>query len=262
MSVLTPLERYVLDCTGCVVRRNVIPVAEITRAMSVIAAKVKGDTWKFPLLSLDDIFWNWAERDVLFQPAKEACGPYVRLDHAFGVQGGPGAPKNLHGGPNCNQFSCFYHDTRGQLGLTGQLVAGVTLIGQTPMSGGFSYVPGSHKAYNPVDGRDVADSLMGHESLIVPTLQPGDVVMFFEALVHGDTALRATDKRLVAYYKYVPGFSTWRDPGQQEPYRLQAIQLNKSARIKQLLSPPWAAQYDDADGVSCSMQNTKRSPTP
>lgn len=268
MSELSVAERYVLDSVGCIVRRGVIDLAEILRAKHAINTQVSPITWKFPTLFLDDIFWHWMERHELFLPAREACGPHVRMDHAFGLRGGgvSSSPRNLHGGPNCNIGSCFYHDARGALGITGQLVVGVSLVGQTPETGGFCYLPGSHKSFLPANGNELTSHLLGngfdHESIVVPTLKPGDVVMFFEALVHGDTGVRKPSERMAAYYKYVPGFACWRDPAQQERYRDFAIQNNKSQRIKQLLMPPWSAQYDDTNDTSCSISNVKRPPTP
>jgi ectoine hydroxylase-related dioxygenase (phytanoyl-CoA dioxygenase family) len=51
-----------------------------------------------------------------------------------------------------------------------------------PRKGGFCYIPGSHKATDPRDGRTILKELykygFNHHSITVPTLNPGDVVMF------------------------------------------------------------------------------------
>lgn len=271
MTAMTEAERYLFDISGVLIRRRVFPQEEIDRALYAINSKIGSKEWKFPTLGLNNIFWTWMTDDKLFLPAREMCGPHIRLDHAFGVRGGEtsDAPAQLHGGPDSSQYSCFYHNVGQPVGIIGQLSVGVTLKGQTPASGGFCYLPGSHKAHSRVDGRHVFEKLLvsdvTHPAITVPYLQPGDVIYFSESLVHGDTgSLRDRRfptppppwERLMAYYKFCPGWMCWRDPAQQEKY--QALVPNE--RAKQLLEPPWTGRFAD-DNHTMSTRNTRRDPT-
>jgi ectoine hydroxylase-related dioxygenase (phytanoyl-CoA dioxygenase family) len=64
------------------------------------------------------------------------------------------------------------------------------------------------------------------EYVVQPTLQPGDAVIFSEALVHGTAPWRATGERLALLLKYVPGHSCAATPrdGRVEPSWLSAQQ--------------------------------------
>jgi len=261
---LTDLERYVFDTSGVLIRRNVVPIAVVESAIGLIQNRIQAKAWKFPTLKLGGIFWDWMCMDEIFQPVLEMCGPHCRLDHAFGVRGGVNseAPAQLHGGPDSSQHSCFYHNVGKPVGLIGQLSVGVTLKGQSPVTGGFCYLPGSHKAIQHLDGNTIFREMFkydqSHEAITVPTLNPGDLVFFSESLVHGDTGARTLGfERLMAYYKFTPGWMCWRDPDQQAPYRLMA----KTERAKRLLEPPWTGRFDDADGVTMSTTNVRRKGT-
>jgi hypothetical protein len=259
---MSELERYVFDTSGVLIRRGAIPSEEIERAVGLLEPILKPRVWKFPLLGRGEIFWDWLVRDELLRPAVEMCGPHARLDHAFGVCSTPqsGSVPQLHGGPDSSQLSCFYHDVGREVRVVGQLSAGVVLTGQSPRTGGFCYLPGSHHAARRIEGRDVYVRLLGHnlahECLTVPTLDPGDLVFFSESLVHGDTGVRESNwKRLVAYYKFCPGWMCWRDPAQQEQYR----PLARSRLARRLLEPPWTGRFDDSTDVM-SPSNTRREP--
>lgn len=269
MPGMTEAEQYIFDTSGVLIRRRAFDPAVTGIALQRIKDTVEPDAWKFPILDISNIFWEWMVADCLFQPAMEMCGPHIRLDHAFGVRGGSisKAPAQLHGGPDSSQYSCFYHDVGKPVGLVGQLSVGVTLKGQTPDTGGFCYLPGSHKAKSRVDGRHVFDELLNrdvdHSAIVVPFLQPGDLIFFSESLVHGDTGVRPrphptpfTHERVMAYYKFSPGWMCWRDPAQQAKYRT----LANCERAVRLLEPPWTGRFDD-DNHTMSTKNTRRGPT-
>jgi hypothetical protein len=264
IPTMSPIEAYVFDTAGVLIRRNAIPLAEIELAKKAIATMVSPTVWKFPMLGLGDIFWEWLVRPELVQPAIELCGPHTRLDHVFGVAVGPGieAPVQLHGGPDSSQFSCFYHNIGRDTGLVGQLNVGVTLIGQTPETGGFCYLPGSQHANRRIAGRELFIESFGmrildNELVTVPVLNPGDIVYFSESLVHGDTGhRRPTDRRLMGYYRFTPGWMCWRDPAQQQPYR----EMARHPLARQLLEPPWTGRFDETER-KLSVSNERRKNT-
>src|SRR5690606_23555751 len=110
------------------------------------------------------------------------------------------------------------------------------------------------------DGNTVFRDLFGydgnHPAIVVPTLNPGDMVFFSESLVHGDTGPRNQDPRLFVYYKFTPGWMCWRDPAQQAEY----LEMAPNDLARRLLSPPWTGQFDD-QGNRMSSVNVRRKAT-
>jgi hypothetical protein len=178
---------YVFDCQGFAIIRNLIPLSVVERAISAINTAFPNKmTWKFPVLHLDRVFWEIMTTPLILKCAEHLCGSEFRLDHAFTVTSDNGVP-NLHGGPNCSQRSCFAQWVGNTDILVGQLSVGVALTPQSAQTGGVSYIPGSHKAFDQRDGRTIKEQIMdnhfNHEFLVTPSLNPGDVVVFTVILV-------------------------------------------------------------------------------
>jgi len=269
---MDPLEQYIFDTAGVLIRKQAIPAVEIAKAKAEISNHIDRGVWKFPTLNLGTLFWDWLIRPVLIQPAIQMCGDYTRLDHAFGVSGSKQsqAPAQLHGGPDSSQSSCFYHNTGGRVGLVGQLSVGICLTGQDDQTGGFCYLPGSHKAFDRADGKEIYLKMfnqnLNHPAVVVPKLEPGDLIFFSESLVHGDTGQRTVlNNRLMAYYKFTPGWMCWRDPAQQKSYASWAAQAaisyskTDADMLRCLIEPPWTGKFDDTQGF-LSPKNTRRPP--
>jgi hypothetical protein len=244
-----PIDFYLFDCQGLVVLRASVAAEQIAAARERIAAvwPDRAPPWKFPVLDLGEVFWDFLGHLAIREFARRVCGPHFRLDHAFGVCS-HSAPPQMHGGADGSQGSCFYHWSGGDAALVGQLSIGVVLAGQSPQTGGLCYVPGSHKAFCRIDGRGVWHDYLGgkldHPALVVPTLDPGDIVIFTESLVHGDTGWRCPEReRLTAYYKFSPGWLAWRDPDQQRKY----LPLARTDFERRLLEAPWSGRFHDDD---------------
>lgn len=244
-SNVKELDVYLFDCMGLVVLRNIIPIEKIELAKNLIKKKFPGILpWKFSILSLGEVFWDIMTNPKIMAFAEQVCGDQFRLDHAFSVASDAGIV-NLHGGPSSSFGSCFTKIDN-QL-MTGQLSCGIPLVPQSPATGGMCYIPGSHRSVDFRTGKDIRKDLFNesleHESIIVPDLNPGDVVFFSESLVHGDKGWKITNyTRTVLYYKFCPGFMTWRDPRQQEQY----VALARNPLEKKLIEPPWSGQFSDS----------------
>lgn len=256
---INPLDVYLFDCMGLVVLRNVIPQAQVEAAKKAIKAAYPNKMpWKFAILSMGDIFWDIMTNSKLLGMIEQLCGDQFRMDHAFAVSSDEGNV-NLHGGPSSSFGSCF---TRIDNALyVGQLSCGIAITAQSPQTGGMCYIPGSHRSLDYRSGKEVKWELFkgntDHEAIITPTLNPGDLVLFSESLVHGDLGWKPTHySRLIVYYKFCPGFMTWRDPREQEQYQ----HLTRNNLERRLVEPPWSGQFSDKN-YKMDHNNTRREKT-
>ena len=115
--------------------------------------------------------------------------------------------------------------------------------------GGFTYIPGSHHA---IQGGQYATQLsVWKEALdtdVATTLdlEPGDLYVFSEALVHGQRTWRGNlRKREVLYIKYVPGYMAWQSYEVTKNY----LQYATSPIHEALLSPPFARVGDYTSNI-------------
>jgi len=129
-------------------------------------------------------------------------GPYVRLDHAYGIM----MRRRTRGfgphGPAWPWDASQFYVHRGGRAWNGLLSFSWALTDAGPGDGGFGCVPGSHRAAErfPDDGG----------SLVVEVPQrAGSLVVFTEALVHCTVPWDGRDDRYSLLYKYSPGSSTW-----------------------------------------------------
>lgn len=251
-----PLDIYLFDCVGLAVIRNVIPLEQIDSARKAISSFYPNKMpWKFSTLGMGEVFWDIMTNRRILSTVEHLCGDQFRMDHAFAVSSDERII-NLHGGPASSYGSCF---TKLDNEIyVGQLSVGVPLTAQSPATGGMCYIPGSHRSLDVRNGREIKKELFegkqDHEAIVVPTINPGDLVLFSESLVHGDLGWKPTDRsRLILYYKFSPGFMCWRDPREQEQYRPMA----RNELERRLLEPPWSGQFSDKN-KAMDHQNTRR----
>ena len=124
-----------------------------------------------------------------------------RLEQAFGVQDIPphveDRSEDLHAGPLANKgsFSYQWHGNRAHCGV---LAFAFAMMPMRPGDGGLVLVPGSHKQNLPIEGLHVWNGVLERRFdawwLHEPTLDPGDLLVFTEAVVHGTRAWRPRDR--------------------------------------------------------------------
>lgn len=259
--MVSSLDQFSFDCTGVAIVRKAIDDSTLQRAITAVDSNwPAGTPWKFPVLHLDRVFWELLTHPYLLKFSTVFAGDHFRLDHAFGVSAN-GSHKQLHGGPYSSQHSCFYMNTPINMrkALVGQLNFGFALRGQDKETGGFCFIPGSHKANESKDGKEVFlhiyDKNLDHHSVEVPTLNPGDLLIFSESLVHGDTGrlTQSAEPRTQIYYKITPGWMCWRDPRQNE----HLLSYAENDLERRLIEPPWTGQYSE-DNVSMGFNNVRR----
>jgi hypothetical protein len=258
------LASYSYECTGFAQIPNVLTEEQIEIAKELINKNwPNGIPWKFPVLHLGRVFWEMMTTPKLLPLADEFAGEHFRCDHAFGLSSN-GANAQLHGGPQSSQYSCFYMPINGgRRKAISRLNFGFCLEGQSPETGGFCYIPGSHKTNDPRTGsqvlRQVYNSNFNHHSIIVPTLKPGDMIMFTEAMVHGDTGWRCkvpNSYRMQIYFMLSPGWACWRDPKQNE-HLMQYVRNPLEARI---IEGPWSGRFSET-ATEMGVNNERRRPT-
>jgi Phytanoyl-CoA dioxygenase (PhyH) len=238
MGGLTDAERYAFDVQGFLVRRAALEPAEVSalnKAVDALRTPPPGDTIQTQRFSghlpSSPAFVALLDHPAVFDVLTELCGPTLRLDHSYGIVMAPGTSGlDLHGGGTPFDPAQFYVVNDGRISC-GLVAVQWALVDHRPGDGGFTCVPGSHKASfrlpNPVP------PALGVE---VP-LAAGDVVLFTEALVHGTLPWRAPYERRTLLYKYSPGNSSW---GKDEalPRRLAPM---LSDRQRLLFEPPYVA---------------------
>jgi hypothetical protein len=256
-------EKYSFSTTGVAIIPEVLHRDRLARAIAAVEDRWPGGgQWKFPVLHLDRVFWDMMTHPTVLEFCREFTGEHFRMDHAFGVSG-DAAQRQMHGGPYSSQHSCFCLPIPGGSSFVGQLNIGFTLHGQSPETGGFCYVPGSHRSTDPRAGaellEEVYDHDFNHHSIVVPTLWPGDLMVFTEALVHGDTGQNKSHvptTRTQIYYKMTPGFMCWRDPEENKKY----LGYAKTELERKMLEPPWTGRYSE-DANSMGITNERREGT-
>lgn len=258
---MTDSQLYALDSIGFVRVPGAIPGTKALRLNESMASGCEGrKVAKTEILSLGPDFFELMAHPWTMLACEMILGSGFRLDHAFGISQ-PFAPANLHGGPMTCQGSCFYTSApsvKPTLSV-GRISVGIALTGQSAATGGFCYLPGSHKSSFRIHGSRVLDQLLvdGYRdpALVVPDLLPGDLCFFPDCLVHGTTPWTGQGVRRVLYYMYSPGFMAWR------PYEeLARHTASATTEIqRRLLRPPFVAEMPEQRDVL--LGNRWRAPT-
>jgi len=165
---------------------------------------------------------DWGDVPLLI---RTFCGNHARLDNHFGFNWpAPAARKNIHGGPYSESRSCYY-SRQGDVMQTSNLKIGIALHAQA----GLALIPGSHTTSMRANGGN-----HDPDELVVPYLNPGDVIVFTDALVHG--TVDAPGERTMLYYTITPGHVCWAQ--YTEPMWLNALPPER----RKLIRPPGIAR--------------------
>jgi Phytanoyl-CoA dioxygenase (PhyH) len=233
--VVGPLERYLFDVQGYLLLEGVLDPATVTRLRQQIdrrglpPAAESIASQRFGLAG--EMFgWDPAFCDLIDHPAAVAVldafiGPYVRLDHAYGITMAPGTSGlGLHGPAQPFDPGQFYVHRMGHA-RSGLLTLSWALIDSRPGEGGFGCIPGSHKAAEPLPAEA--------EWLVTEVPQPaGSLLVFTEALFHQTITWMAAETRWSLLFKYGPG-STAYDPNPAAPPEVVARMTEHRQRFFQ-----------------------------
>lgn len=231
----TDLDRYTFDVRGYLLFEDVLDRATVTRLRHTIdaaglpPADETLERQRFgtggALFAWDRTFADLIDHPLALAVVAELIGPYVRLDHAYGITMRPGTSGlGLHGPAQPFDSSQYYVHRMGVM-RTGLLSLAWALSDGKPGEGGFGCIPGSHLASFPVPA--------GVESLVVEVAQPaGSLLVFTEALVHCTIPWQGPDTRWTVLYKYAPGSTAW-DRRRAAPPELVAAMSDGQRRFFQ-----------------------------
>lgn len=235
-------ERYLFDLNGYVVLRSVLSAAELDALLSEVHAAGIDDALQsrsylhagFPQDYYDDAEWtgaggyryasdsfilDWGPsiRSLVAHPRlvghlTELVGPGFRLDHAYGIfSRGHTRAHALHNGATPFDPTQMYLCRDGQI-HNSMVVVQFALTTVGPEDGGFCCIPGSHKANFAVPSDmpplDELDDEWRTNVRRVP-MEPGDVLIFTEAVTHGALGWRGHGDRMALLYKYCHGALQW-----------------------------------------------------
>lgn len=238
---LTDHERYRFDLHGYLVRRDVLSSREV-RALRAAVAGLSLPTPGTTIQSQrfrDHLGRHQAFRDLMdhagiIDVLVDLCGPFVRLDHAYGivmVSGTSGLA--LHGGGTPHDPAQYYRVVDGRM-VNGLVAVQWALVDHRPGDGGFCCIPGSHKA-------SFARPEPGETDLVVEVpMRAGDLVVFTEALTHGTLPWRGVEDRLTLLYKYSPGHLSWGREWETYPPLVPML----TPRQRRLVQPPSVYPHD------------------
>jgi hypothetical protein len=233
---MTPYERYAFDLRGFVVRRRALDrreVAELTAAVDALGLPPPASDLRSQrfdgFLPRHRAFAELVDHPSVIDVVLELCGPFVRLDHAYGLHMAPETSGlGLHGGGTPFDPAQFYVVHGGSIACG--LVAVQFALCDMPAGHGFMCVPGSHRAaFRLPAGLGPDDPLVEDVAL-----EAGDALVFTEALTHGTRPWPGPGRRLALFYKYSPGSSAWAEeypevwPGAELPERRRRMLLRPS----------------------------------
>jgi ectoine hydroxylase-related dioxygenase (phytanoyl-CoA dioxygenase family) len=235
---LSALERYRFDVAGFLVFDDVLDASEISALRKAIEGHgidrpgtgVMEQRFGFEsdLLGWQKVFRDLIDHPVVIDVLAQLIGPYVRLDHVYGISMRAGtAGLGLHGPSQPFDASQFYLHRDGRM-WSGLLSFAWALTSASPGDGGFGCIPGSHRAQEPIPA--------GAESLVVEVPQrAGSLLVFTEALAHCTVPWNGAEDRLTLLYKYSPGNSTWARNPAAPPEVLEFL----TPRQRRLVEPPY-----------------------
>lgn len=137
------------------------------------------------------------------------------IDENFASIRGPGQAIGLHSGGHERVTRCQfrYHDGRFHCGQINILMAFNTV---GPGDGATMVIPGSHKSnvkhpeFDAAAMTDKATSVDGITGAVEVHLEPGDAILFVDAIMHGSAARVNDGQRRIAVYRYGPSWGFFR----------------------------------------------------
>jgi hypothetical protein len=235
---MTPEEKFVFDLDGYLLIKNVLTAAEVAELNAIADEKFPRPEGAAGQRTSRVSRWGPAYQALMDHPKilpylVELIDSKFRLDHDYcifmsaGDKGG-----NLHGGEG-HEGDHWYKYRDGVM-RNGLCVVEYMLTPVRKGDGGFACVPGTHKS-NFLTGipPEVRRFERPAHYVVQPEAEPGDVIFFTEALVHGTMTWRAQHERRALLYKYSPGHSAW----SMNYYNVEEFE-NLTEQQRRILRPP------------------------
>lgn len=237
----TDMEVFLFDLRGYIVLKNALTqdeVAETNAALDALPPLQKGEWYGYVHghsfgekdgLNLQQIYEagepferlidhpSWIEKVKHFVGGEGTFdykhGPLF-IDEAFANFRGPGEAIGIHSGGHTHvkrtQFLCV--DGKFHCGQIDILIA-LTEIG--PEDGATMVIPGSHKSNFPhpqMGGHTIGEggSVDGMEAAVEIHMEPGDALLFVDAICHGSARRSRPGNRRIIVYRYGPSWGNFR----------------------------------------------------
>ncbi len=260
--MVSEMDRYLFDLRGYLVLRESLDrdhVAAVNAAIDAIPAMDPGE-W-FGYVHRENFE---ASRGIAYQQIYEAGAPFEQLidhpawidhvkefvggegsfdynhgelfiDENFASLRGPGGAIGLHSGGHERVKRTQFRFDNGRF-MCGQINVLIALTPIGPGDGATMVIPGSHKAnlvHPQFAKQKIGDgaSVDGVEGAIEVHLEPGDAILFVDALSHG-SARRVNDgERRILVYRYGPSWGFFRFGYRPSPELLARLTPRRRAIV-------------------------------
>ncbi len=213
-------QRYLFDTLGYVVLKQVLPPARVKAINAVMDRLEQMPPADYPdgvclgkertdnalylsnIVEADPALYDLVDHpDVLAIIDETALGLY-RLNHTYAIYHWGGGYTHMHMGGSPIHPKAPYMCQNGQI-FSPLTKAVFPLLNHDREDGCFAAIPGSHKAHFP---RPTGDHPDDNPALIPIDAQPGDCIVFTEALTHGSYVNTSGRPRRTIYYCYSVGY--------------------------------------------------------
>ena len=213
---MTDEQVYLFDLQGFIVLKDVVPAEMREAALEDLDRFEKMDPSDYPATVLQHgertearfYISNILEAGPAFVPFMDipevlgviarVTGSRYRLNHAYTIYAWKDGYTQLHMANTPLRGSCQYRCENGMM-FSALTKAVFPLTDSGPEDGCFACIPGSHKSNFPRPWGDHPDE---NPSLQPVIADPGDAIIFTEALTHGSLVNRSGRPRQTLFYCY------------------------------------------------------------
>jgi hypothetical protein len=247
MQHMTEEELFIFDLEGYLIVKQALSPAEVA-ALYAIALQ-KSATADRPAYHREFGASAWGDgyRALIDHPRivpylLDVLGPKFRLDHDYCIFARKGGrDQDLHGGATSKNPDHWYGYRDGEV-RSGLTAVTFVLSAARAGDGGFCCIPGSHKSnFIASLPRDVRSYQRMPHYVVQPAVEPGDAIIFTEALIHGTLPWTAEHERIAVIYKYGPGHSAW-----MGTYYDPAAYPGLTEQQRRILAPPSVGERPDS----------------
>jgi hypothetical protein len=220
MLKMTEEQKYLFDLQGFIVLKNIIPQKtvkevneEMTRLSNMNETELPVGVCHGKQRKTDELYLsNIVEAGPIFHQFidQEDCIPIIsevslglfRLNHVYAIYRWGGGYTYMHCQNRPMHPKMAYHCQNGEIfSLCTKAV--FPMLNHRPEDGCFAAIPGSHKA-NFI--RPFGDHPQDNPPLVPVLADPGDAIVFTEALTHGSLVNHSGLPRRTLYYCYSVGY--------------------------------------------------------
>lgn len=225
-------QKYLFDLQGFVVVEDVLTDEQCDQAIDKIKQRMKpmektpngydsNGTWHSAanLWEAGEPFLSLIDHPKVTDVLSEIISPTLRCESCYSFVRYKGCPVfEMHGGSRGGSVNFRYDARNGQI-FTGLTVISYNLQDVAPEDGGFSAIPGSHKADFQLSEEDRKDLFAFGGPLVRTIPAPrGAAVVFTETLAHGAGSWQRDDEpRYGLFYKYNDRAAIYHEQGNRRP---------------------------------------------